>query len=119
MTIDSFVTEKNTDFLGKGHLKAKTQQDCGSNDQVLAFADASTYIANQCESYANRFRDSEIEIHHCLPSRTSSREEKPWMLLMLGGSGAGKGTFLRATWLNFRYLFFGDIFVWVKSICLV
>ena len=50
VTIDSFVTEKNADFLGKGHLKAKTQQDCGSNDQVLAFADASTYIANQCES---------------------------------------------------------------------
>ena len=42
------------------------------------------------------------------------------MLLMLGGSGAGKGTFLRATWLNFRYHFFWvDIFVWVKSICLV
>ena len=41
------------------------------------------------------------------------------MLLMLGGSGAGKGTFLRATWLKFRYFFLGDIFVWVKSICLV
>ena len=44
----------------------------------------------------------------CWPSRNWSvnlrylPEEKPWMLLMLGGSGAGKGTFLRVTWLNFR-----------------
>ena len=57
-TID-FVTVY-ADFLGKGHLKAKTQQDCGASDQALAFADASRYINNHMKS----FRDSE-HIHPC------------------------------------------------------
>ena len=31
-------------------------------------------------------------------SKRGKHQEKPWLLLMLGGSGAGKGTFLKAPW---------------------
>ena len=80
------------------------------------------YIANQMRiigivSEIQRLNPVYLHAFHC-EFAIFSFEEKPWMLLMLGGSGAGKGTFLRATCLNFRYLFFDDIFVWVKSICL-
>eukprot|EP00438_Fugacium_kawagutii_P033366 Skav231027 [mRNA] locus=scaffold1869:149039:162168:- [translate_table: standard] len=43
--------------------------------------------------YSENLQSEIIEAPHFFQSKVPS--EKPWLLLMLGGSGAGKGTFLR------------------------